>query len=57
MIESMKGILWAADILSGRREFPTYNKTEKKEDGFREVFEKELSRIEEDQDAKHRQAN
>lgn len=56
-LRGLEGIRWAADILNGRREFPTYNKTTEEVDGFKEIFEKELSRIEEDQDAKHKQAN
>lgn len=34
-------------MLYGRREFPTYNKTANEGDGFQEIFEEELSRIEE----------
>lgn len=43
-IKSIEGIMWAADILNGRREFPTYNKeiiqkSEDQDSDFKVIFE------------------
>lgn len=47
-IKAINGIMWAADILDGRREFPTFNKKEPKEraqeDHTGAEFEKVLNR-------------
>lgn len=54
-LRGLEGIRWAADILNGRREFPTYNKTTEEGDGFKEIFEKELSRMGEKPDTEGKQ--
>jgi len=47
-IKAINGIMWAADILDGRREFPTFNKKEHEEraqeDHTGAEFEKVLNR-------------
>ena len=44
-IAPMSGMAWAADIMTGQKPFPTFNK-ERKGEGFKELLEKEMEKNE-----------
>ena len=41
MIKSIPNMAWAADIMTGQKPFPTFNK-ERKDEGFKEVLDKAM---------------
>lgn len=41
MIKSIPNMAWAADIMTGQKPFPTFNK-ERKDKGFKEVLDKAM---------------
>ena len=45
MIKSIPDMAWAADIMTGQKPFPTFNK-ERKGEGFKELLEKEMEKNE-----------
>ncbi len=46
MIDPAPGMQWAADVMTGQREFPTFNKADKSEpEGFKDIFDRELAKI------------
>ena len=45
MINAIPDMAWAADIMTGRKPFPTFNK-ERKDEGFKEVLDKEMEKNE-----------
>lgn len=46
MINAIPDMAWAADIMTGQKPFPTFNK-ERKGEGFKELLEKEIERLKE----------
>ena len=45
MINAIPDMAWAADIMTGRKPFPTFNK-ERKGEGFKEVLDKGMEKNE-----------
>lgn len=41
MMKSIPNMAWAADIMTGQKPFPTFNK-ERKDEGFKEVLDKAM---------------
>lgn len=47
-VSKMSGLAWAADIMTGQKPFPTFNK-ERKGEGFKEILDKEMEKNNENQ--------
>ena len=43
-VSKMSGLAWAADIMTGQKPFPTFNK-ERKGEGFKEALDKEMEKV------------
>ena len=43
-VSKMSGLAWAADIMTGQKPFPTFNK-ERKGEGFKEALDKDMEKV------------